>query len=63
MESTTKTYTKETMPYKITLNHYSGIKYVYYRSTTEYLQYDDSKFTVQILQERGSENTQRRLGL
>lgn len=41
-----KTYNRYDMPYKLTLLHNeTKLKLVYYKSITEFLSYDDTKFT------------------
>jgi len=43
------TYYKNTMPYKIELVHKkSGIKFVCYKSTTEYLSFLKDEFNIQV---------------
>lgn len=44
-----KTYYKNTMPYKLELQHKkSGIKLTYYKSTTEFLSFLNEEFNIQI---------------
>jgi len=40
-----KTYQKWEMPWKLTLIHKTGKKYVFYKSKTVYLSYDERVFT------------------
>jgi hypothetical protein len=52
-------YTTQTMPYKIILIHkLYGTKYNFYKSDTDYLSFEESKFNMQILQKR-SDNDRR----
>ena len=38
-------YTKETMPYKLTLKSPKGKKYVFYKSVTEFIDFNEQYFT------------------
>lgn len=52
-------YTQETMPWKITLEA-DNIKLTYYKSTTTFLSYDETKFTTNIQSTReGKESNDR----
>ena len=57
-----KIFIQGTMPYKLTLTHIkSGRKHTFYKSTQEFLAYDESKFDAHIQDTKEQKSNQQKL--